>query len=213
MQNDLLFSNKTEDNFSLERFLLKIGYTSIAGCDEAGRGPLAGPVVASAVVLPKDCDHTLFLDSKILSHKKRVVLRNHLKEIQARVGIGVVSEKEIDKINILQASLLAMKIAVENLPGIPTDFILVDGKQSVPIDVTQESFIKGEQKSSSIAAASIVAKVERDRIMAKHHDRFPEYRFDKNKGYPTKQHRDLLKQYGPCPIHRKSFKGVREHVK
>jgi len=196
------------DNFIFEKTLYKHGYTSIAGCDEVGRGPLAGPVVAASVVLPPFIDPTIYLDSKVLSHKKRELLAHSLIEAGARIGIAFVSEKEIDRINILQASLLAMKLATENLEGDPADFLLVDGKFEAPIAIEQQAMIKGESKSASIAAASIIAKVKRDKFMAEMHEKYPQYNFFKNKGYPTKEHRLALKEYGPCPIHRLSFNGV-----
>lgn len=196
------------DNFIFEKTLRKHGYKSIAGCDEVGRGPLAGPVVAAAVVLPPQIDPSIYLDSKLLSHKKRVQLAQTLVAQGARIGIAFISETEIDKINILQASLLAMKLATENLEGEPADFLLVDGKFQAPVAIDQQAMIKGESKSSSIAAASIVAKVRRDQFMKEMHDKYPEYNFAKNKGYPTKEHRQALKDYGPCPIHRLSFNGV-----
>lgn len=201
-----------EDNFSLERFLYAQGYLRVAGCDEAGRGPLAGPVVASCVVLPVDCDYSSFVDSKILTHRKRLNLSKRLEECGAVIGIGTVSEQKIDKVNILQASLLAMKRAVENLDGPSPDFILVDGKFTIPMLTAQAPVIRGESKSSSIAAASIVAKVERDRIMVDHHQQYPAYNFLQNKGYPTREHRLAIAANGICPIHRKTFKGVREYV-
>jgi ribonuclease HII len=204
--------NGSEDNSYFERFLYSNGYLRVAGCDEAGRGPLAGPVVAACAVLPPDCDHSIFLDSKILTHRKRLELRDHLLNIGASFGIGIVSEQKIDEINILQASLLAMKRAVENLAGSSPDFILVDGKFIIPLPTSQAPLVKGESKSGSIAAASILAKVERDRIMVDHHQHFPAYNFLKNKGYPTREHRHAIQINGICPIHRKSFKGVKEHV-
>lgn len=201
-----------QDNFAFERALYRRGYSAVAGCDEAGRGPLAGPVVAACVVLPQDCDHSLFVDSKILSHHRRVELADHLRDLHAAVGIGIVSAEQIDQINILQASLLAMKRAVLNIEAVLPDFVLVDGKFTAPVPIAQEPLVKGESKSGSIAAASIVAKVERDRIMQTWHLSFPAYRFDKNKGYPTRDHRLAIREYGICPIHRKTFKGVREYV-
>lgn len=201
------------DNFSFERYLHKKGYLRVAGSDEAGRGPLAGPVVAACVVLPPECDPSLFVDSKILTHRKRLTLRNNLEEIGASTGLGIASEAEIDQINILQASLLAMKRAVKNITGPVPDFILVDGKFTIPLSTPQETLVKGESKSGSIAAASILAKVERDRIMTEYHIQFPTYNFKQNKGYPTKEHRQAIKKHGICPIHRKTFKGVREYVK
>lgn len=200
------------DNFSLERHLTDKGYSCVAGCDEAGRGPLAGPVVAACVVLPADCEHSRFLDSKILSHRKRLDLSNRLVEIGAFIGIGVVTEQQIDRINILQASLLAMKLAIENIAGTVPDFLLVDGKFQVPSTIAQETLIKGESKSASIAAASIIAKVARDRIMDNLHQQYPVYNFRRHKGYPTKEHREAIRTHGPCPSHRMTFRGVREYV-
>ncbi len=196
------------DNFIFEKTLRKHGYKSIAGCDEVGRGPLAGPVVAAAVVLPPSIDSSIYLDSKVLTHRKRVLLAQSLIDCGARIGVAFVPESEIDRINILQASLLAMKIATEKIEGTPVDFLLVDGKFKVPISIDQEALIKGESKSASIAAASIIAKVQRDHFMVTMHEKYPEYKFHKNKGYPTKEHRLALKMYGPCPIHRRSFNGV-----
>lgn len=200
------------DNFIFEKHLRSHGYERISGCDEVGRGPLAGPVVAAAVVLPENCDPTPFLDSKRLSHTSRIELHRQLIEMETDIGIGIVSESDIDKINILQASLLAMKIANEKLrDGLP-DFILVDGKFTIPAEIPQQALVKGESKSGSIAAASIVAKVTRDRLMTEIHTKYPQYNFKKNKGYPTKEHRAAIEEHGPCPIHRMSFKGVREYA-
>jgi ribonuclease HII len=201
-----------DDNFHIERVLYARGMVRVGGCDEAGRGPLAGPVVAASVVLPTDCRHSIFLDSKILRHEKRVELAKLLYEIGAAIGIGVVPEQQIDRLNILQASLLAMKLAVENMPTPLPDFILVDGKFTIPIAISQEALIKGESKSASIAAASILAKVARDRLMDDLHSRYPLYNFKKNKGYPTKEHRMAIATHGPCPVHRMTFRGVKEHV-
>ncbi len=194
------------------------GYQIIAGVDEAGRGPLAGPVVAGCVVLPPSCEYYRFQDSKKVSAKKRNELYEYLHSIDSiSFGVGIVSAEEIDSINILQASLLAMKRAVLDMvktysldfPG----FILVDGKFTIPMDIPQLAIIKGESKSASIAAASIVAKVTRDKLMHEYHQRYPLYNFKKNKGYPTKEHRLSIATHGPCPIHRNTFKGVKEHLK
>ncbi len=201
----------SEDNFSLERFLYSKGFICVAGCDEAGRGPLAGPVVAACVVLPAECDHSLFVDSKILPHHKRLALKDRLHELDVDFGLGIVSERKIDQINILQASLLAMQRAVENLTA-PPDFLLIDGTFTLPMDTAQAPLVKGESKSSSIAAASILAKVERDRIMDQWHQHYPAYNFQQNKGYPTREHRLAIQRNGICPIHRKTFKGVKEYV-
>ncbi|MBU0483167.1 MAG: ribonuclease HII [Proteobacteria bacterium] len=199
------------DTFSFERELIKHGYAVVAGTDEAGRGPLAGPVVAASVILSDDCDFQKFKDSKKLSPSVRCRLYRELRDSGAMIGIGMCSVDEINQLNILHASLLAMKKSVEKLPIFP-DFLLVDGKFAVPIILPQESLIKGESRSASIAAASIVAKEVRDEIMKEYHAQFPEYNFLKHKGYPTAEHRQLIAKYGPCEIHRRTFKGVREHV-
>lgn len=203
------------DNFHFERKLRSQGWQCVAGTDEVGRGPLAGPVVASCVSLPDGCDPSPFLDSKELPKESRQNLAEILKENGACIGIGVVSHRRIDTINILQASLLAMKLAVFNhaaQDGKNVDFLLVDGNFEVPITIEQLALKKGESKSGSIAAASIVAKVYRDRIMELLHHRFPQYGFNQNKGYPTKLHRQAIAKHGPCPFHRLTFKGVREFV-
>jgi len=205
---------RDDDNFQIERALYSRGFFVVAGCDEVGRGPLAGPVMAACVILPRDCDHAVFLDSKKLTHLKRVSLNDKLQKIGAFIGIGQVSTKTIDTINILQASLLAMKRAVENLgeQAPPPDYLLIDGKFAIPLQTRQETFVKGESKSASIAAASIAAKVARDRLMVKLHVKYPVYNFSQNKGYPTRQHRQAILIHGPSPVHRYSFKGVKNHV-
>lgn len=210
----LSFIPEDYGNFSFEKSLYQRGYSLVAGTDEVGRGPLAGPVIAAAVVLPKNCDHHIFQDSKKLSHKKRVDLLHYLRDIDALIGIGQVSERRIDKINILQASLLAMKLAVDNLAekSCRPDFLLVDGKFEIADSIHQLALVKGETKSASIAAASIVAKVTRDEIMLDLDKKYPQYGFKTNSGYPTKAHRETLSRIGPCPVHRNSFKGVKEHV-
>lgn len=197
------------DTFALERSLMRQGYATVAGTDEAGRGPLAGPVVAACVILPSDCNHQQFRDSKKLSPQVREELCATLFEIGALVGVGLCSPTEIDRINILQASLLAMKRAVEDLPAVP-DFLLVDGKFPVPLPMPQQALVKGDSRSASISAASIVAKVRRDAMMELHHAEYPQYDFLRHKGYPTAEHRRLIRKHGPCPIHRRSFKPVRE---
>jgi ribonuclease HII len=201
-------------NFQFERKIRSEGFSCVAGTDEVGRGPLAGPVVAACVNLPADCDASPFLDSKKLSHKQRLQLFVLLKEIGASFGIGIVSPQKIDTVNILQASLLAMKLAVIDLAGTSCmpDFILVDGKFPIPIDISQQTLIRGESKSASIAAASIVAKLRRDAIMDRAHHRYPQYNFAGHKGYPTKAHRMAVAEFGPCSLHRKSFRGVKEFV-
>ena len=202
------------DNFRIERLLYSRGFLNVAGCDEVGRGPLAGPGVAACVVLPRDCDHSSFVDSKKLSHSRRLILDSSLREIGALIGIGQVSEKTIDEINILQASLLAMKLAVNDLhaKGSNIDYLLVDGKFPVYLQLPQQTLLKGESKSSSIAAASIVAKVTRDNYMSNLHEQYPAYNFARNKGYPTREHRRAILLHGPSPVHRYSFKGVKQDV-
>ena len=212
MQGSLVSDKLGENNFCLERILYARGMVRVAGCDEAGRGPLAGPVVAAAVVLPIKCNHSVFLDSKVLRHERREALENLLYQIGAAIGIGIVSEKDIDRMNILQASLLAMKLAIVNMPTPPPDFILVDGKFTIPLAIAQDALIKGESKSASIAAASIIAKVTRDRLMQQLSGRYPVYNFSKNKGYPTREHRLAIATHGPCPVHRMTFRGVREYA-
>lgn len=211
-----LSANKSipQDTFHFERTLFRSGYLTIAGVDEAGRGPLAGPVVAGCVVLPDNCDHSLFKDSKVLTLQARESLFTYLHDCGARVSCSVVAPEEIDRINILQASLQAMARAVNSLLGDDEhgpDFLLVDGKFTAPVKLPQQALVKGDSRSASIAAASIIAKVTRDRIMEEYHEQFPEYDFAQNKGYPTKDHRRAIERHGPCPIHRKTFKGVREH--
>lgn len=180
----------------------------IAGVDEAGRGPLAGPVVAAAVMLPDNPPPFPFRDSKTISHDRRIILHDWLFASGAAIGIGIVEADEIDRINILQAALMAMRIAVERLDPRP-DKILIDGNQLIPrFAIAQEAVVKGDAKIPAISAASIIAKVTRDRIMGELHARYPQYGFDKHKGYGTKEHRDALLTHGPAAIHRKTFAGV-----
>ncbi|MCK9196546.1 MAG: ribonuclease HII [Syntrophales bacterium] len=181
------------------------GFNLIAGIDEAGRGPLAGPVVAAAVVLPEYYHHPDITDSKKLSPRKREELFKVIRENALSIGVGVMEASIIDDINILQATLGAMKEAVVDL-DISPDYLLVDGTQAVPIDIPQETIIRGDGLSISIAAASIIAKVSRDHIMEIYHRQFPYYNFLKNKGYGTQEHRRAIKDHGPCKIHRRSFK-------
>jgi ribonuclease HII len=197
------------DTFAIERSLLSQGYAIVAGTDEAGRGPLAGPVVAACVILPPHCEYQQFQDSKKLSAKARGELAQRLVALEAQIGVGIVSAAEIDRLNILQASLLAMKKAVEKLPCLP-DFLLVDGKFTVPMAVAQKAYVKGDSRSASISAASIVAKVTRDAIMEQYHLEYPQYNFARHKGYPTAEHRRIIREIGPCSIHRQSFKPVRD---
>ncbi len=184
------------------------GYQLIAGVDEAGRGPLAGPVVAAAVIVPFGLVLEGVTDSKKLSPSAREDAFKLIEQKAQAISIGVVSQRLIDEINILKASLEAMKRAVLSL-SLKPDFILVDGNQPIPFTIPQRCIIKGDQKSISISAASIMAKVYRDRIMKAFDERFPEYGFFSNKGYGTTGHRKALKVYGPSPVHRLSFKGVK----
>ncbi len=198
------------DNFQFERKLRSRGFVCVAGVDEVGRGPLAGPVVAACVSLPAQCDPSPFLDSKKISHRRRLELAGLLKQCGASIGFGIVSHKLIDTINILQSSLLAMKLAVYHHSAVACapDFLLVDGKFDVPLQVSQLHLIKGESKSSSIAAASIVAKLRRDAVMDILHQKYPQYGFNTNKGYPTRLHRQAIAEFGTCPAHRLTFRGA-----
>lgn len=187
------------------------GYDNIVGVDEAGRGPLAGPVVAAAVALAPNLQFEGLDDSKKLSPKTREKLFTIIKNEALGYGIGIVDVKTIEEINILQATLVAMKKAVEALPKKP-DLLLIDGNNCIDLKVEQWPIIKGDSLSQSIAAASVLAKVTRDQLMMKIHEQFPQYAFDKHKGYGTSLHRSLIKEHGPCPIHRRTFKGVVEFV-
>lgn len=211
MGPEKLWPDPEPDTYSLERSLRQKGYQLIAGLDEVGRGPLAGPVVAACVILQENSDNSSFVDSKTINAKNRSRLYKELKQNGAQISVGVVSEADIDRLNILQASLLAMKKAILTMPVQP-DFLLVDGNQPVPISIPQQSLVKGESKSASIAAASIVAKVVRDEMMDQYHLQYPKYNFQKNRGYPTLEHRNAIKIYGPCAIHRQSFKCVKEFL-
>lgn len=180
------------------------GYRFVCGCDEAGRGPLCGPVVAAAVILPRDIVIEGLNDSKKLTEKKREALFEVIKEKAVAYAIAEASPPEIDEINILNASMLAMKRAVEALP-VKADFALIDGNCSRGFNIPTETVIKGDAKSASIAAASILAKVTRDRQCIELDKEYPEYNIAKHKGYPTKEHMDAVRKYGVAPIYRKSF--------
>lgn len=179
-------------------------YAHICGIDEVGRGPLAGPVVAGAVILPKDCDILYINDSKKLSEKKREELYDVIMERAVAVGLGYSTPARIDEINILQATYEAMREAIEGLDITP-DLLLNDAVTIPQVSIRQVPIIKGDAKSISIGAASIVAKVTRDRLMVQYDEIYPEYGFASNKGYGAQVHIDALKKYGPCPIHRRSF--------
>ena len=180
------------------------GFQRIAGIDEAGRGPLAGPVVAAAVVLRGNTRIKGLRDSKKVPEKERESLFIEIQDTALDIGIGIVNHEDIDRINILRASKLAMKLAIENLSTQP-DFLVIDAVSLPSIPIKQLFPIKGESVSASVAAASIIAKVTRDRLMLEYHNQYPQYNFNKHKGYSTKEHMELIQLYGPCPIHRKSF--------
>ena len=194
-----------------ERKYRRRGYRQIAGVDEVGRGPLAGPVVAAAVILPRDGIKTKLFDSKQLSPQKREDLYPIILSEALAVGTGIVGQEEIDHVNILQATLRAMILAIENL-SLPPDFLLIDGTQGLKFSIPQKTIPKGDQLSNSIAAASIVAKVTRDRLMDEYHQHYPQYNFAKHKGYGTKEHREAIENFGVCDLHRKTFRGVKEYL-
>jgi ribonuclease HII len=194
-----------------EKQARKQGYSKIAGIDEAGRGPLAGPVVAAAAILPEQFSLPHLRDSKQLSPGKRERLFDAIYDQAVSIGIGIVDPAEIDRINILQASLLSMRMAINNLRPTP-DYLLVDGIFPIRSAISQLAVKHGDRRSPSIAAASIIAKVTRDRLMRLYDDEFPEFGFARNKGYATEEHRIAIRAFGCCTIHRKSFRGVREYT-
>ncbi len=187
-----------------ENLYLENGYKYIAGIDEVGRGPLAGPVVACALIYPKDILIEGINDSKKLSEKRRNEIFWQLEKSAADVGMGIVEPDVIDEINILNATKLAMKYAVNNLKVKP-DILLIDAVNIDGVDIEQKAIIKGDERSITIAGASIIAKVMRDEMMYKYAETYPQYGFDKNKGYGTKEHIEAIKKYGLTPIHRRSF--------
>lgn len=192
-------------DYLYEEKALNAGYRVICGIDEAGRGPLAGPVHAAAVILPVGLEIEGLNDSKKLSEKKREQLFDIICEKAVDYSIGVATEEEIDEINILNATFLAMHRAVEGLKTKP-DYALIDGNQYPKIPfVAEETVVKGDAKSMSIAAASILAKVSRDRFMLLKAEEYPQYQFEKHKGYGTKLHYEMIKEFGPSPIHRMTF--------
>ncbi len=190
-----------------ERDARRKGFCRVCGIDEAGRGPLAGPVVAAAVILPKSVRLPGINDSKKLSPDQREAFFEKINARALAVGIGLVSNTEIDRINILQATFLAMRQAVEQLAVAP-DFLLIDGPYKLPLLIDQKGIPHGDALSVSIAAASIIAKVHRDRLMCRLHEEFPLYGFDSHKGYGTARHYEALRNFGPCSVHRVTFKGV-----
>ena len=188
-----------------ENEALAEGYKIVCGVDEAGRGPLAGPVCAACVVLPTGTVIEGVNDSKKLTEKKRDALYDVIKEQALDYGIAFASEKEIDEINILQATFLAMRRAVESFTVLTPDIALIDGNKTPGLSIAERSVIKGDAKSANIAAASILAKVTRDRYMLEMAEKYPEYQFQKHKGYGTKLHYEMIEKYGVSPIHRKTF--------
>jgi ribonuclease HII len=190
---------------SFERKARGCGYRIIAGIDEAGRGPLAGPVVAAAVIMPPGYEHPEITDSKKLSPRQRERLYGIIERDAVSIGIGVVEAPVIDAVNILQATLAAMKDAVLELSPSP-DYLLIDGLNRIDLAIPQETIIRGDSLSLSVASASIVAKVSRDRLMEMYHRQFPHYNFLRNKGYGTREHREAILKFGRSKIHRRSFR-------
>lgn len=201
---------KNEPSFSFEKEVFALGYRRIVGVDEAGRGCLAGPVVAAAVILPFDHSMIGINDSKALTPQRREKLYQEIYSQAVAIGVGRVGPDVIDEINILQASILAMKKAISAIDPSP-DFLLVDGNlKQLFGHLAQRSIVKGDKRSQSIAAASIIAKVFRDQIMREYHLHYSVYDFSEHKGYPTEKHLAALKTHGVTAIHRKTFRGVRE---
>ena len=206
-----LFAAESPQCGQVERWAIDQGYRVLVGLDEAGRGPLAGPVVAAAVALPWPCPIVGLNDSKALSESKREALYDEITVHAIAYGIAEVSPETIDRINILQASLQAMGMAFSQLsdhPELAEPLVLVDGNQRahLPSGIDQRPIVKGDARSLNIAAASILAKVTRDRLMKEAHVTWPDYGFDRHKGYPTAAHLEAIRRVGPCPIHRRSFR-------
>ena len=197
---------------ALEEQLYRDSYSAVCGVDEAGRGPLAGPVVAAAVIVPNDCQLEGLNDSKKLSELQRERLFDRIIELELTCAVGIIDHECIDRLNILQASLLAMRKAVTELKK-PPDFVLVDGNFTIPkLALPQYAVVKGDARCRAIAAASIIAKVTRDKIMDKYQALYPSFSFSQHKGYPTELHLAELKEHGPCEIHRRTFRPVAEIV-
>ena len=192
------------DLWEIERACWARGFQLVCGADEAGAGPLAGAVYAAAVILPPELEIAGLNDSKQLTEKKREALFPVIQERAVAWAVAWADEGEIDAMNILNARLLAMERAIQKLDPAP-DYALIDGNRDRGITVPHETVVKGDSRSANIAAASILAKVSRDRYMLEMAQTYPEYEFEKHKGYPTKRHYELLRKYGPCPIHRRTF--------
>lgn len=200
------------DNYMYERELREKGITLIAGVDEVGRGPLVGPVVAACVVLPEEFNLDGLTDSKKLSEKKRNFYFDEIKKIALGVGVGIIDEKKIDEVNIYEATKLAMKEAINDcLKNCKIEHILIDA-MPLELDIPTTSIIKGDLKSITISAASVIAKVTRDRMLDELHEKFPMYDFNKNKGYPTKKHLEAIEEYGILPEHRRSYGPVKNYI-
>lgn len=191
-------------DYSYELAAMNKGFKTVCGVDEAGRGPLAGPVYAAAVILPVGAEIYGLNDSKKLSEKKREEFFDIINDIAVSVSVGIATEKEIDEINILNATFLAMKRAIDGLE-IPADYAIIDGNRAPHSNIAEETIVKGDGKVMSVAAASIIAKVSRDRFMLKMAEQYPEYQFEKHKGYGTRLHYEMIEKYGVSPIHRRSF--------
>lgn len=192
------------DPWELENRLYDQGYQAVCGVDEAGAGPLAGPVYAAAVILPRGLTLPYLNDSKKVTPRRREILFDQIREQAIAYAIAWADEKEIDEINILNARMLAMDRAIKMLNP-AADFALIDGNRNQGIELQNEMVVHGDARSASIAAASILAKVSRDRFMVELAEQYPQYAFEKHKGYPTKLHYERLRQYGPSPVHRKTF--------
>lgn len=192
------------DPWELENRLYDQGYQAVCGVDEAGAGPLAGPVYAAAVILPRGLTLPYLNDSKKVTPRRREILFDQIREQAISYAIAWADEKEIDAINILNARMLAMDRAIKMLNP-AADFALIDGNRNQGIELQNEMVVHGDARSASIAAASILAKVSRDRFMVELAEQYPQYAFEKHKGYPTKLHYERLRQYGPSPVHRKTF--------
>jgi ribonuclease HII len=213
MAREMLFPALPEQPMDyFEALFRRRGYEKITGVDEAGRGPLAGPVVAAAVILPEEgVPGQRIFDSKRISPSQREYLLEAIRTHALSIGIGIVSQQEIDELNILQASLKAMVLAIKDLSLRP-DFVLIDGPHGINLPIPQKPIPKGDQLSISIASASIVAKVTRDRLMAEYDRLFPQYGFAIHKGYGTREHREAIRRHGVCELHRKTFRGVKEYL-
>ncbi len=208
-----LFGDELEcDPLFFERMSLESGYTRIAGLDEAGRGPLAGPVVAAAVVLPKGLLIPGLTDSKQVPEQQRERLFEVIRAQAVCYGVGIADEQTIDEVNILQATIIAMERALQAINPQP-DYLLLDAISLPRVPLPQRPLIKGDCRSHSIAAASILAKVTRDRMMLELHKKYPQYNFQKHKGYGTKEHLSLLREHGPCDAHRKTFNPIAQMLR